>query len=80
MGRPYSFPDPDDRSKNDPSIIVSSEHVLGIYNRESGDEDKMQKVTTKVRDWFLYRATELGWDESYFSGSQCILHNKFGEK
>mgnify|MGYP007031581922 CR=1 FL=1 len=75
MSRPHVLPDPDDRSKNNPSVIVESDQVLGIYNRENSDEDKMQKVTQKVQDWFSDTAKNQGWDESKFCGNQCILTN-----
>ena len=77
MSRKYVLPNPDDRSKNDPSIIVSSKKVLGIYNQEHEDEENMQRVTPKVQDWFKNKATESGWDDARFSGGQCILENKF---
>lgn len=76
MSRKYVFPDPNDRSKNDPSIIISSKKVLGIYNQENEDEE-MQKVTQKVQDWFSKKSTDAGWDEVSFSGGQCILKNSF---
>lgn len=77
MPRLYVFPDPDDRSKNDPSIIVSSKKVLGIYNQEHENDENMQKVTQKVQDWFTEKAKESGWDDVRFSGGQCILENEF---
>lgn len=61
MGRPYSIPDPNDRSKNDPSTIVSSDAVLSIYNRYNDEADEMQRVTDKVRDWFLEKSKGEGW-------------------
>lgn len=73
----YVFPDPDDRSKNDPSIIVNSKKVLGIYNQEHEDEENMQKVTRKVQEWFASKASDAGWDNVGFSGGQCILKNEF---
>lgn len=80
MARPYVFPDPDDRSKNDPSFIVPSQQVLGIYNQENEEGDDMQRVTKKVQDWFQARAKKEGWDEAEFSGNQCILRNNFSTK
>lgn len=77
MSRKYVFPDPDDRSKNDPSIIVGSKKVLGIYNQEHEDEEDMQKVTQKVQEWFKDEAEHNNWDEVSFSGGQCILKNNF---
>ena len=48
MARPYVFPDPDDRSKNNPVVIANSEQVIGLYNQMNCDGDEMQKVTPKV--------------------------------
>ena len=78
MARPYVFPDPDDRSKNNPAVIVSSEQVIGLYNQMNADGDEMQRVTPKVQEWFIKEATEnQDWDEARFAGNQCILENKF---
>lgn len=75
MPRPYSFPDPNDRSPNNPSTILSSEQVLGLYKRGTGE--KMEKVTEKVRNWIIDQAKAMGWDEGFFSGGQCVLTKKF---
>lgn len=72
----YLFPDPNDRSKNEPCVIVSGKKVMGIYNQSNSNEE-MQKVTDKVKDWFTKQAKEQGWDEASFAGSQCILKNNF---
>ena len=77
MARKYVFPDPDDRSKNNPCIIVDNDKVLGLYNQEQDVDNKMQKVTQKVQDWIKEQATELGWDNIKFAGGQCILENEF---
>ena len=77
MAGKYLFPDPDDRSKNDPCIIVNNKKVLGIYNQAHQKEEDMQKVTAKVQDWFKEEAEKAGWDEVKFSGGQSILENKF---
>ena len=79
MAGQYVFPDPDDRSKNDPCIIVNNKRVLGIYNQAHPDEENMQKVTQKVQDWFRDESIANGWDEVSFSGGQCILKNNFGK-
>lgn len=75
----YIFPDPDDRSKNNPCFIVNTKKVLGIYNQEHPDDEDMQKVTPKVQEWFKNKATDYGWDEVKFSGGQCILENHFSK-
>ena len=73
MARPYRIPDPNDRSPNEPSIIVSSDRVVGTYNRFNPD-DKMQNVTSKVQEWYTTKAiNDYHWDYAKFSGNQCIL-------
>lgn len=73
----YVFPDPNDRSKNDPCVIVNNKKVLGLYNQAHPDEEDMQKVMDKVQTWVKDTATEKGWDEVKFAGGQCILENNF---
>lgn len=77
MSRPFVLPDPDDRSKNEPCVIVSNQQVVGIYNQYNSDGDEMQKVTDKVKEWFVVYSKEQGWDEADFAGGQCILKNNF---
>ena len=75
MPRPYVFQDPNNRSPNDPSIIVSSQQVLGLYNR--ANKEKMENVTEKVRAWFTSEAKKRGWSRAVFSGGQCVLTRDF---
>lgn len=76
MARPFVFPDPNDRSPNEPSVIVSSPQVLGLYNQDSGDSNKMLRVTEKVQKWFEKQAKDYKWDNTHFSGNQCVLDVK----
>jgi hypothetical protein len=76
MPRNFVFPDPNDRSPNAPSVIVSSAQIIGLYNQENPD-DKMQRVTQKVQDWFINEATKkYNWHEASFAGNQCVLEMK----
>lgn len=77
MAGKYVFPDPNDRSKNNPCTIMDNKKVLGIYNQGHSEDEDMQKVTDKVQDWIREKAEELGWDEIKFAGGQCILENHF---
>ena len=38
----YILPDPDDRSKNDPCIIMDTKKVLGLYNQSHLFENKFK--------------------------------------
>lgn len=80
MAAPFIFPDPNDRSPNNPAVIVDSNRILGLYNRHHPDEENMEKVMAKVKTWFEKEAKQIGWDEAKFSGNQCYLLNKEIEK
>jgi hypothetical protein len=71
-GRPHEFPDPKDRSPNSPTVIANSDKVLGLYNR-ANPKDKRERVTEPVRNWFLDQATNEGWNDAAFHGSDCLL-------
>lgn len=69
----FSFPDPDDRSPNNPLTTLENRQVLGLYNQAHPDEEDMQKVTAKVREWIIKTGKEQGWDEIEFAGSEGVF-------
>ncbi len=72
MARPFVAPDPNDRSPNEPTVIASSNQVLGLYNQENPD-DKREKVTDPVKQWYTNEMIKIGWADAKFHGSQCLL-------
>lgn len=72
MPRPFLAPDPGYRSPNEPTTIVSSAQVLGLYNQEHPD-DKRERVSEHVKQWYVSEMTKLGWAAATFHGSQCVL-------
>lgn len=72
MSRPYEMPDPNDASPNNPGRIIAKEHVIGLYNQANPD-DKMQRVTDKVKEWIQKEALNAGWDEAKVIDSQCSV-------
>lgn len=72
MARKYYFPDPNDRSANAPSVIVSKPQVIGLWN-QANPTDKMERVTEKVQTWFKDQAQMYQWDDAHFSGNECRL-------
>ncbi len=72
MARKYYFPDPNDRSANAPSVIVSKPQVIGLWN-QSHPNDRMQRVTEKVQTWFEEQSKVYKWDSAHFSGNECQL-------
>lgn len=77
MSRAFVFPDPRDRSYNQPGVIVDQPKVLGLYNQEANPKPKLQMVTKQVQEWFENEATKRGWDEAKFIGNQCTLQVDF---
>lgn len=71
MPRPFQFPDPNDRSFNEPRVIMNPEDILKLYNKEKGA--KQEKVTGTVREWFVSEALMNDWNTAEFTGSQCTL-------
>lgn len=72
MPRPFELPDPNDRSVNEPTAIMSSRQVLGLYNQEN-PEDKKERVVDSVKEWLVNYAKQASWATVEFSGSQAIL-------
>ncbi|GAA0203700.1 hypothetical protein [Selenomonas dianae] len=69
----FSFPDPDDRSPNNPLITLENRQVIGLYNQAHPDEEDMQNVTAKVREWIIQTGKAHGWDEVEFAGSEGVF-------
>lgn len=68
----YVFPDPNDRSKNDPCTIMDNKKVLGLYNQGHPEEEDMQKVMEKVQSWIINESKNQGWDEVKFTGDSVF--------
>lgn len=78
MPKPYPFPDPNDRSPNSPTVIVPSNKVLYLYNKNHPEEQNMQKVTEKVQTWFIDESkNQYHWNNAHFAGSDAILGANF---
>ncbi len=70
----FVTPDPNDRSPNNPSIIVEANQVLGLYNQANGTD--RTRVVESVKTWFENKMHDEGWTEVHFSGNQCLLSVK----
>jgi hypothetical protein len=72
MPRPFAFPDPNDRSPNDPSVTVQPFNILGLYNQATGEEKT--RVVEAVKEWFVTEArATYGWPEASFAGNVAVL-------
>lgn len=71
MARPFTAPDPNDRSVNEPTQVVSANQVLGLYNQESGD--KKERIVESVKSWYRDQMIQSGWADAAFHGNQCVV-------
>ena len=69
-GRPHEMPDPDDRSVNDPHVIVEGKAVVGYYRQT---DPKAKVVSQTVRDGYEAAAKAAGWKEVTWVGDAAVL-------
>lgn len=74
MARPFIAPDPRDRSVNEPTFVVSSAQVIGLYNQEN--DERKERIVDSVKDWYKQRMLGEGWATANFHGNQCLLEAK----
>lgn len=71
------FPDVNDRTPNDPAVLLSKAQVENIFSyycsrqKNPAWQDVQELVTSKAK--------EAGWDQVRFSGKQAILIAEFAE-
>ena len=78
MPRKFVMPDPADRSKNEPAVILSPTQVLGLYNQENSNEKKT-RIVDSVKESVAKLAKESGWDEIESIGNQMLLRKKWSD-
>lgn len=80
MPRKFVMPDPADRSKNEPAVILSPTQVLGLYNQEQErSSDKKTRIVDSVKETVVKSAKDAGWDEAEPIGNQILLRNKWSD-
>ena len=67
MPRRFVMPDPADRSKNEPAVI--------LYNQENSS-DRKTRIVDSVKEAVVESAKAAGWDEAEPIGNQILLRNK----
>lgn len=63
MGRPFDFPMPQNVTIGNPTMFVSADRVLSLYNQDSDNETAIN-FSQKVRDWFITEAYAVGWSNA----------------
>ena len=79
MSKDVIFPFPEDRTINDPAVLLSTKEVLAVYNRylaicnQHGDQ-LVDRVTEHVQQYIVELADDKGWKSVEFIGAgQCLL-------
>ncbi len=73
-----NFPDANDRTPNNPCVLLDRKEVIKIYNDDSKHyHDQVSKINNTVREWFEEKAQKYDWDDIKFIGGQCLLINNF---
>jgi len=75
MSKDFIFPDPNDRSRNCPCVLVNSKNILDYYNLRNSEGEFKERVTFEIKDWFADEARKEGWGEIQFFNNQCLLTN-----
>lgn len=72
------LPSPEDRTVNDPAVLVPSENVLAIYNANQGFKNKeaQNHITEAVRRHVAELAEKAGWSNVRFYGNSLFLEAK----
>ena len=72
MGRPFEFPDPNDRSVNEPHVKLERREVLGLYN-QTNSEIEAKRVSETVKNWIIEEGKARGFSAIDFIGNTAIL-------
>jgi uncharacterized protein (DUF2235 family) len=72
MARRYEWPDPKDRSPNNPHTLLEREAVIDLYRQGTGNEDA-KNLTEAIKEWFVGEAKERGWDDVTWADQTAVL-------
>jgi hypothetical protein len=72
MARPYEFPDPNDRSVNNPHQLAEREVILALYNQANA-ANPYTNLSEAVRNWFETAAKAQGWASVQFVDQAAVL-------
>jgi len=73
------FPDPNDRTPNEPYLVLTTERVINIYNFYNVD-NPVDKLKVEVKAWMCAEAMKRNWDSCEWSGALkevCLLGAHF---
>jgi uncharacterized protein (DUF2235 family) len=72
MARRYEWPDPKDRSPNNPHTLLEREAVIDLYRQGTGNEDA-KNLTEAIKEWFVGEAKKRGWDDVTWADQTAVL-------
>lgn len=71
-GRPFEFPDPNDRSVNEPHEKLERREILGLYN-QANPEVEAKNVSESVKQWLIAEGKTRGFSTVQFIENTAIL-------
>ena len=71
-GRPFEFPDPNDRSVNEPHEKLERREILGLSNQANPGADA-KNVSDTVKTWLTDEGKRRGFNSVQFVESTAIL-------
>ena len=59
MAKRFKFPDPDNRTPNEPAVFCPVSRILSLYNEANGKE--AARLSASVQAWFIAATQDAGW-------------------
>jgi len=72
MARRFEWPDPKDRSPNNPHTLLEREAVIDLYRQGSSDENA-KNLTEAIKTWFVGEANSRGWDDVTWADQSAVM-------
>ncbi|MBX8498965.1 hypothetical protein K5D34_02915 [Pseudomonas cichorii] len=67
MGRPFNFPTPQGVTIGNPTMFVTAELAVNLYNQDS-DHQEAKNFSQSVKSWFIQEAYAVGWSNAAVTG------------
>jgi len=62
------FPDPKDRTPDNPHILVEAKNVINLFNLSRYQD--ADSLTDEIKEWFEEEATVQGWSKGTWVGNE----------
>lgn len=62
MARPFNFPTPQGVTIGNPTMFVTADIVINLYNQDSDNANQQaSNFSQRVKEWFVNQAYSVGW-------------------